>query len=252
MNLLEAMELDAPATVTLTGPIVKGDVHVRYALASDLSRTIRFGTDNFSNADIVKVRGVEWALAGMYFVQRDGAWNRVGFDGIRRPDSYKSEVPAKTWKVIIEALVVQATRLGEQFPNAFVRLGAGDLYSVATSARRASEQLAADVVLFDKYADIAEGVDDGTYTVRRIEPGDGTPEEIRWNKPRSRDFHMSQADVRQPGRIVGLVEDHGRRGPVLLGYAVDTGTRHDPDCYHGPLLVPLDCAVDVNKNTTSW
>src|SRR4029079_16370176 len=102
MNLLEAMELDAPATVTLTGPIVKGDVHVRHALASDLSRTIRFGTDNFSNADIVKVRGVESELAGLYFAQRDGAWNRVGFAGIRRPDSYKSEVPAKTWKVIIE------------------------------------------------------------------------------------------------------------------------------------------------------
>lgn len=249
MNLLEAMQLEAPTSIELTG-LVTGTLKVTFARASDLSRSIRFGDNAFGRDQIVTVRGVAVDVAGLCFNEQAGEWRRVGYDGFRRPGSYASDIPAKTCTAIVNAVLIQCSRLGEQFPEAFSPVGFSDNYSNAASARRAADELAADAVMFAAFADIAEAVDDGRYTARPLAPGDDVPDAIRWNKPRSRDFHISSVHRRQPSKIVGVVLDD----KLLVGYVVDTREYEHgaPDVYAGPLLLPLDIAVGVNDRTTRW
>lgn len=248
MNLLELMETEAPSEITFTG-LVKGTVKVRFARASDLSRTVRFGASSFGQGQHLSCRGVEVDCAGVCFYEEAGEWKLASHGGFRKPGTM-TDGPHKTVVAMREAMIVQCVRLAEQFPEAFVKPGMSDVYSTMSSARAAAVSLAADADICCRFAEIAEGVDSGDYTIRPLAPGDDAPDKVRWNKPRSRDVTDHAIGCSQPRKVAGLVLD----GDIPIGYVVDTRQYEygAPDCYGGPLLLPLSLAVGVDQKTTSW
>lgn len=248
MNLLDLMETQAPSEIEFVG-LVKGKVKVQFALASDLARTVRFGASSFGQGQHLSCRGVELDCAGVCFYETAGEWKLASHGGFRKPGTM-ADGPHKTVVAMREAMIVHCVRLAEQFPEAFVKPGMSDIYSTMSSARAAAVWLASDADICSRFAEIAEGVDDGNYTLRPLLPGDDAPDKVRWNKPRSRDFTDSSIGCSQPRAVSGLVLD----GKIPIGYVVDTRQYEygAPDCYAGPLLLPMSLAVGVDQKTTSW
>lgn len=250
-NLIDLMQIDPPTTHEFTGK-VRGVLGVRYGLASDLSRVVRFGGGSFAPGldNVLTVGAMQAVVAGASVIEQDGEWRTVRPNyGFRRPwdaNGSKGDVPHKTALLIEAALVEVAARFGEQYPQAFSELGFNDTYSTGPSVRSAIERMTNAMSVLADYDYLHLRVAEGTYEVRPTPAPDGLAVEARWTAV-DRDYcNDAQMQHPQPQPVVGGVF----HGDTLVGYALDCREYRygQPDAYRGPFLVPTTQArVEVKR-----
>lgn len=246
MNLVDLCDLGVPATVDVVGTRMSGKVAVQLARASDLSRSVRFGAGRFGEGNIVSVNGCDLDIAGLTAYETPEGWRCHPHGAVRRPtvgnSMGSSKIPPKAIDALAAWAITAATRLGEQFPTGFGRLGFTDDYTCASQVAARIVHLQSELRLMEQYHALHVAVEAGAQVVA---PDAETPARLRWKTP-DRNCNIHPLDQSQPRRVSGRVMD----GDLLIGYAVDTRKYEyngEPDCYAGPLLVPLDCCWEAEE-----
>lgn len=252
-TLVDLMQTEVPTEVELVGKRLSGTLPVQFYRGARLQPVIRFGADMYSKAEGRRVvcNGIECDIAGITFWRRpDGEWEvaRNSYGSIRRASWANSGgdmyVSHKTHTAIFDACKALCPSLYERFEHAFQPLGARSEYADPQSYTKWIAKLEHDISVIRQFEELTAGIAEGRYVVVSGRPEfiDDDRPDIRWETPDCEEFRRHDIH-RSRGPVIGKVIDV-EHGGQLVGFVVDRGSssHYDPDCYHAPLLIPVDLA----------